>query len=608
MRDLIRSALVLDDLSPVWTTNLIAQLTRALDDQDYLAAYGQRRNRAQTFLRSYLNRRMSCLPCHNSKWAVTDDPLPTLDRHWPMNGLHEEALFGASEADDHVPLTPFFRRRGVLSGYYYAKEGVIDDLCPMGMCDDDYPKPPEDLADEMLPWGWAERCGRYFPPDKVRDDDAFENDDVLGHFIEDKDQRASVWDLVFALRAGFDALRVDGLSVADDGTVDGELAFAWMTSANIVDRVWKAAYGSRLTIVNYFPRNQAQHDKLAALTADFAASRYSLIDLLAAVTADPLFNGPAPADGLGDPRSYPPIFDSFVDDSIDISLRRNHVGHLIRRAPAREMLRSVYLAMGWPRTPEFMIYFMSAAARLQRSIGVFHKTADPGFDGIGFQSALAWEATVGVCEDATLDPKCYLAEIFDLPEGQISGTTICELCDEDNIAAACEWDARCCDVDWAAVCTLECGAREKIFLEQFPKPEIIAGPDYITRLVEKAAADGATLRDAAATLKDRLITEPRLSAPNEPALIEALIGASLDSTITDVADAEAGLRKFCGAVVASPGYLLRGLPAPDLLAADGLDTLIRLAGDTDQALCEKLASALFEGGNATCADGVITVQ
>ncbi len=593
--DLIRSALVLDDLTPIWTTNLVAELSRALDDQNYLAAYGQRRNRVQTFMRTYLNRRLMCMPCHNSEWAVTDAKDPELDRHWPVPGLFEKALLGRSDADDQEPMTTFFRRRGVVAGYYYAKEGVQDTLCPMGMCDDDHPLLPEDEADKILPWGWHEGCEHFFPADKVRPDDT---PDCEPFWIVDRDKSASIWTLHESLRTGFEMLR-DGLVVDDDLSVHGDLSFAWMVSANIVDQVWESAFGSRLNIINYFPRNQAQRDQLKTLTDGFVASGYSLIDLLVTITGHPLFNGASPNHG-GDPHAYPAIFDPFVDDSIPVAQRRNHVGHTLHRAPARDMLRSAYQALWWPQTPEFLIYFMSPAARLQRGIGVFHKTADPGFDGVSFQSALGWEATVGMCRDQNIE-QCYLQPIIDLPEGQISGTTICEIC--GNLEHITAWDPRCEFVDWDAVCTLDCGAAEKVFLQWFPKPEQPDGPDFISTLVQTAAEQGATLRQAVRTLKDRLTAQPTLNATDEEPLLEALLEAKLDSTVS--AASEAGMRAVCGALVASPDFLVRGLPSTDLGTA-APEGLVTMPGQTENTVCEQLNSAVF-AGKATCASGAITV-
>ncbi|MFT7625823.1 MAG: hypothetical protein ACI9WU_005014, partial [Myxococcota bacterium] len=596
MRDLIRSALVLDDLSPVWTTSLVADLYRALDDQSFLAAFGQRRNRAQAFVRGYLNRRMNCMSCHNTEWSITGNPDPALDRTWELPGFTEKALFGKSEGRDHIDLTPFFRRRGVVAGYYYAKEGILDELCPMGMCADDRPLLPEDEADMFLPWSWDEACGFYYPPEAVRPDDA---EDVQGFFIQEHSNSASIWDLNTALRSGFEALRKGGMPIASDQSVDPETAFAWLVSVNIADRVWNEAFGARLTISNYFPRNQWQRDTLEQLADTFVTSGYSLTSLLLATTMHPYFNGAAPVTGE-DPEPYAPVFDPFVDDSIPVAERRNHMGHTVRRSTSRVLLNSAYRAMGWPATPEFLIYFMSPEARLQRNVGVFHKTGDPGFDGVSFQSALSWEALVAICDDKADAPQCPLQPIFDLPEGQISGNTICELCGNQDYV--CEWDARCCDVDWDAVCVEECGAAEKVFINIFPKLEEPSGNDWISQLTVDAMAAGATVGDAVRTLKDRLVTDPTLSAEGEASALEDLLDMSLSEPMTP--QAETALRRACGALMASPQFLLTGYPGPDRLSES---PPVTVDGQDFQAVCSRLSADMLDG-LAECTTTTLTVQ
>ncbi|MEE2830391.1 MAG: hypothetical protein VX498_14475, partial [Myxococcota bacterium] len=117
MEDLIRSSLFYDDISPVYRANLFAQMAKDIPFQGLEAAAVVRENLFGIFEETYLNRQMSCLPCHNSEESRTGHSNAELDRTWEIPGLFEEALFGASEGRDALEVHAFFRKHGVLAGY-----------------------------------------------------------------------------------------------------------------------------------------------------------------------------------------------------------------------------------------------------------------------------------------------------------------------------------------------------------------------------------------------------------------------------------------------------------------------------------------------------------
>ena len=117
MQDLTHSALVLDDLSPVLRAHLFAQLAKDIPLQGVDSALIVEENLYGVFEETYLNRQMACLSCHNSDAAVTDNDDPDLDRHWPLPGKTERAVFGSSLGRDPKDLYTLFRKHGVLSGY-----------------------------------------------------------------------------------------------------------------------------------------------------------------------------------------------------------------------------------------------------------------------------------------------------------------------------------------------------------------------------------------------------------------------------------------------------------------------------------------------------------
>jgi hypothetical protein len=89
--------------------------------------------------------------------------------------------------------------------------------------------------------------------------------------------------------------------------------------------------------------------------------------------------------------------------------------------------------------------------------------------------------------------------------------------------------------------------------------------DFVSRLVARAAeAAGATVADAVTALKDRLIGEPWIDAAERGPLTE-LLGLELEARADTTAGEtlEAGLRRACGAYVASPQFLMGGMAPED---------------------------------------------
>ncbi len=597
IRDLIHSSLLLDNMIPMYRANLFGHLTRALEDQNLAAAFGQRRGRAQVFMGVYLNRRMACMGCHNTSSSPTDHADPEVDRFWPIENPVERALFGADTGIDLMFLTPFFRRKGVLSGYIYTKDLGPEEVCPPDVCD---------KTAGVYPWGWHEQCGNFLPPAEVAEEDA---EDITGFFVKDHGTNGSIWDLEAYLRLG--AEKLPAADLVDGQELQGDVAFAWMLSQNIAGMVWKAAFGQRPTVVNFFPRNRAQRDLLRSLTDTFVSNDYSLVELLVAVTGHPYFNGKPPAEGeYAEP--YEAVFDPFVQFDRVSEDRRNVLEDTITRMPSRTLLNSAFTALGWAQPPEFLMHFLQPEAEMHRNAGVFLKTGEPGFSGTSFQSAISWEALFGSCADRAVDPVCPLEPIFAMPEGQLRDDTVCELCDETNKAAACDWDARCCDVDWDAHCLDDCSVhdtiefeRERIYLETWPKVEQPTGADWIVALMETAAArDGTTLGDVVSALKDRLIADPNLEDVAERAVLEALAGKALSDPIAGDAEAETRIRRVCGLLLATPQFQLMGWPGPD--AQDVQNPLV-VPGTSFQTLCEKLGPVLFGATKVQCTEDGLTV-
>lgn len=117
MADLFRSSLWLDDLTPIYRANLFAVMAKDIPLQGVDAAMLVRQNLWGLFEQTYLGRQMACMGCHNSKDAVTDNADPELDRHWPIPGYSEKAVFGDHQGRDVEDMLTLFRKHHVLGGY-----------------------------------------------------------------------------------------------------------------------------------------------------------------------------------------------------------------------------------------------------------------------------------------------------------------------------------------------------------------------------------------------------------------------------------------------------------------------------------------------------------
>ncbi|MFT7625312.1 MAG: hypothetical protein ACI9WU_004503, partial [Myxococcota bacterium] len=396
MTDLMRSALLLDDLSPVYRAQLFAQTASVVvpldDPYEELVS---REVYADIFQRAWLNRRMECLACHNSAFSVTDNTDPALDRTWQLPGFFEEALFGQHQGRPEDDLRAFFRISGVLS--------IVEIPVEEG---------PSQWAqgEGLAAWGAAEACGRFIPPAEITPDPL----GFTGWLVTDHSERATVWELDEHLTAGFDAIRGDVSRVTEpvETTRDGDQSLAWLVGAALSERVWQEATGARLTIANYFPRNAKQRDLLLHLSKAFVGGSFSLVDLLVAVTSHPYYAQSAPIDCPTVASAYylSPIFDPWVVEVEVEELRGNTQGDALHRHPPRTLLNSVVYALGWAAPAEFFAAdpLVEEGEKLpleggfHRDIGMFLKDTETGFSGIDLQGTLSWEDAFGSCVDPAL--------------------------------------------------------------------------------------------------------------------------------------------------------------------------------------------------------------
>jgi hypothetical protein len=694
MRDVTRSALRLDDLSVLYRAGLFPPLTTFFDPPNILEAASERREMAEVFVRTHLDRNLTCVRCHNSEFSVTDSSIEEDDRSWPLPGHVEAGVFGVSDGRDINEIALYFRRRGVVYQFGFdtapppnidfpdinlnacdpAPEypGCFDCPCETSVCDQDpsccEESWTEDCAilcsaseigcmgeipvdfdgcggidggtggcagcaceaticdrdpdccdsewDEFCaytcreqyprcrwynerharsahqPWGMHEVCGLFVPPADIEDDITGD----VGWFIRDGGADAAAYDLEEMLAAGAAQVRQSGLLVGADGSVDGEAAFAWLVGVAITDRVWKEAFGRRLTLSHNLPRNAAQRDRLMISATAFVRGGFSLADLVTQITLDPMFNQRAPAVAEADSPYYlPRVLNPWTVEEEDEAVRDNNLGDGLHQLSPRVRLRAAHRAMGWAMPPTFPVSENAFHARFQSGIGTFQKHSDPGFDALGLQSLLVWEEVMGLCRDPghlTVGGGCVVTD-----EPDCDGCT-CR-------AFTCEGIPECCTEAWGPLCVENC--RMGGYCEEGPSDP----DDWIASLLAEIElrsdrGQATTWEQAVATVKGRVIAEPWIVDDAERAATEALLGFPLRDRIEGLDTADDPLRRVCGALLTSPQFLLAGVPPIEV--PEDRPTPVVVTGTRYAEHCEALAVAMYDEGVLDCSSGTAVLR
>jgi hypothetical protein len=538
MLDVLTSSLHLDDLSVVYRAHLFALVSRPIPAANVPrieAELARREDFGQVFDSAYLNRDLVCLGCHNSEASITDHPDPALDRHFPVAGHLEKALYGDSTGVEPARAHAMFRFDG-FSAATFGNGGGVN------------------------PWGIDPQCAELYP-DGLPPDPA----GIDGRFGALTGDRLTVFDLERSLARGVAALADGGLVIGPDGSVaDPDQAFAYLVAMSVVESVWREVMGGSLTIANYFPRNQAAADLLRGLSDELVKNRFSLRELLVDIVTSDYFNRLPPEAGCGEaPYDMPNVFDPWVTSDSDEAKRKNGPADGIVPLSARTASRAAFEALEWPRPGawafpregalggfcasmfscdemaeiceregnccnSFAAVCTGAPAipleqlfPFQKGIGVFLKNGERGFRGLDFQARLVWEDVFGRCQN------------------------------------------------------------------------LGDGDDFVDRVVARAAAtERAILGDVVAVLKDRLVGEARVSHEagdsglSELAAVEALLGAPLDTPVAELADLEDRSRALCGVLMSSPQFLMSGMAPPD----SAYVPLLTAEEDGYQAVCEALAA------------------
>lgn len=557
MPDVVYSGLHLDDMSPIYRADLFARMSAPLIagnvtpqelEEMRLTQYGS------SFEQVYLGRNSECMECHRAEESVTWSPIEEANRHFPLMGNLELAVFGPNVA------TPNPERAYGIFRYFNFAVGQ-DITVGAGTIPAGY----------TTAFGFGQSCGAFrltgpgapgLPWDP--------------YLIENFPPGATIRDFDQAYRAGFDALRGGGLDVAGDGSVDPAEGAAYLTSMHFADRLWTEAMGFPLVVANGFPRNAAQRDILQHLADTFASTGYSLRWLATEIATHELFNQAAPAECTASSAYHlPAVFDPFTKNATDPGMRNNGVGDGAHRLGTWVLLDSIAQAMWWnkpdrfgPNTgqvpeyncggdmPQIPCVEEPRDATVLRDLGAFMSDSDSGFEGTDLLALLRLENDFGNGDDPGMSGECTG------PLGQ-----------------------GCASEDW------------------------------ITQLIDQAMShNGTDMWDVASAVKDRFITEPSISGAAEVAALEDVMGVQLTDTVADVGagQAEQAARRLAGVLVSTPQFLLAGVPAPDQDPAE--DPVLVVPGTGTRALCEYLAPLVLDNpGDGyefewTCSGDGISIQ
>lgn len=517
LRDVLESSLHLDNITPAYRADLFARMARPLDGANVSQTeleIVRRANYGELFETTYLGRRIGCLECHNSEESVTYNPDPEQSHFWSIPGKFERAVYGEAKGRPEAELYAAFRWYG-----FVAEDGT-------------------------RPWGMSGSCGTFYED---------HNGDLLadaGYLGGDLPSGQQLFDIEPLFQSGLKKIADAGLVTGPDLVVDPDQALAYLLAVNITNNVWKEVMGYPLTLAHSFPRNSKQLEILQGLSELFVAERFSVRELLVAISTHPYFNQEAP-DTCGSSSAYnlQPVWEPFSLTSGDPTARLNSVGDRIQRYSAWVMIDSAAKAMWWRRPERLGQGSPPIAYAFLRDQGIFVKDALPGFNGVDFASLLSWEERLAKGQDPNLGGQCT---------GPLG--------------------ADCAEFEW------------------------------IELMLSEGAGKGATVRDAVIAIKDRLITEPEITSPAEEKVIQGLIGLDLDLMIGE-ADAgllEAGTRRYAGLLLNTPQFMLAGVPSRD--QDPGSDPVIVVAGTGTQDLCEVLAPSILGDFSWSCGAKGVTIE
>ncbi len=612
--DLLRSSLVLDDLSPIYRAHLFAMISKpnvCPNVPPVEQELSLRQEVGHIFEAAYTNRDQVCLACHNSEQSVTYDPLPERNRHFAIDAFLEQSVFGSSAGVPERQTHAVFRIDGFLVDRFINEDipvcdSFLDAFCERGQstptCEDS--SVPQCFAggtptctsragevyaecistsSAATPWGADSSCMSF--TEVTSDDPA----GIQASLASISGKRTSILDLEQAIARGVVQLKTQGL-VLDEQKVpkDADAALAYLVALNITDTMWRELTGSPLTITTGFSRTQATHDMLKALTDNFLAHDFSLQTLVLDILETPYFNERAPVESCASAFNLPSIFNVWVRSEPEPEHRGNSAADGVHPLSARTLISATNAALDWP---------MASNARFPESCKV-EKTC---------------EELERACRDSARCCGRLYFECLRSPDPSCVDLDECR-----PLQQSCDDSGECC-IEAALVCSEGIDNPEAQFQrstgvfmrmseqgfrgldpsgrlsweERYGacrKPDGVES-DALDQIFSGASQANASLEDVVLAMKDRLVAEAQLDDLEREA-IEALLGALLSEQFNE--GHEVKLRLWCGALLSSPQHLLTGLAT-----RGGKPPML---GPSLASTCVELKAIDFVGYSVDCSD------
>ncbi len=179
----------------------------------------------------------------------------------------------------------------------------------------------------------------------------------------------------------------DAVQIYDDPTV----GMAHLAAISFVDGIAEQLSGRSLTLSHGFPRNSDQAYALRQLSDGLVNNDWSLRYVIKTIALSELVNRNAPADSTNDPYVLPMLVDPWQDTPADddanplTGVASNGQGDLVHRWPVATLIRKRNAALGWSQRTHF------DDEDLRADLGGYVDFETPGFSGFDMAAALAWE-------------------------------------------------------------------------------------------------------------------------------------------------------------------------------------------------------------------------
>ena len=179
MADVLLSSFKKDSIAPAYLACLFPMVNKPITGAEIIEQ-NKRADLGATLTHVYTHRQMLCTTCHNSTESTTG-PQTFWNRHYPIYGNFEKALFGRDTGRDTREVEAMLRVQG--------------------------------MSGSVKPWG-MENCGSFVAHASVPNDTLTNPDTGMpleAYFVESHGRRGSVWDLEEKLRGGISKLASQGL-------------------------------------------------------------------------------------------------------------------------------------------------------------------------------------------------------------------------------------------------------------------------------------------------------------------------------------------------------------------------------------------------------------